>query len=69
VTLSPSDSEVSRPAEEAHVLVVDVHVDEAVQVALVGDQAPLRPAVPAVQVVEQRGERAPEPCTAFSPPV
>src|SRR5256714_4891359 len=44
-------------AEEAHVLVVDVDVDEPVQPALVGDQPGTQPAVPAVQVGEQVGER------------
>src|SRR5215211_3593709 len=40
-------------AGEAHVLVVDVDVDEAVQLALVGDQAVLQPGVLAVQVVDE----------------
>src|SRR5687767_8063535 len=43
-------------AGEAHVLVVDVHVDEAVQLALLGDQAVLQPGVLAVEVVDERGE-------------
>src|SRR5918995_1146083 len=44
-------------AGEAHVLVVDVHVDEAVQLALLGDEAVLQAGVLAVEVVDERGER------------
>src|SRR3954462_1818465 len=42
---------------EAHVLVVDVDVDEAVQRALLGDEAVLQARVLAVQVVDERAER------------
>src|SRR5918992_3236907 len=44
---------------EAHVLVVDVDVDEAVQLALLGDEAVLQPGVLAVEVVDERGEGRP----------
>src|SRR3954470_7749322 len=41
---------------EAHVLVVDVDVDEAVQLALLGDEAVLQAGVLAVEVVDERAE-------------
>src|SRR3954451_3086437 len=43
---------------EAHVLVVDVDVDEAVQLALVGDEAVLQAGVLAVEVVDELGQGA-----------
>src|SRR3954453_13878064 len=46
-------------AGEAHVLVVDVDVDEAVQLPLIGDQTVLDARVLAVQVVDERAERVP----------
>src|SRR5919206_4147435 len=42
---------------EAHVLVVDVDVDEAVQLALLGDQPVLDARVLGVEVVDQSAER------------
>src|SRR4051794_27571707 len=42
---------------EANVLVVDVDVDEAVQLALLGDEAVLQTRVLAVEVVDERTER------------
>src|SRR6476661_4483293 len=42
---------------EPHVLVVDVDVDEAVQLAFLGDEAVLQAVVLAVQVVDERAER------------
>src|SRR5829696_1774478 len=48
---------VERPGEP-HVLVVDVDVDEAVQLALLGDEAVLQTGVLAVQVVDECGEGA-----------
>src|SRR5215210_3598249 len=42
---------------EAHVLVVDVDVDETVQLALLGDEAVLQAGVLAVEVVDQCAER------------
>src|ERR1700712_5530965 len=41
---------------EADVLVVDVDVDEAVQLALLGDEAVLQTRVLAVEIVDQRAE-------------
>src|SRR3954470_1649572 len=46
-------------AGEAHVLVVDVDADEAVQLALLRDEAVLDARVLAVQVVDQRAEGVP----------
>src|SRR4249919_1801659 len=43
--------------EEADVVVADVHVHEAAQVALLVDDAPLDPGVVAVEVVEDLGQR------------
>src|SRR3712207_9055114 len=43
-------------AGEAHVLVVDVDVDEAVQLALLGDEAVLQTRVLAVEVVDECGQ-------------
>src|SRR5688572_9688520 len=43
-------------AGEPHVLVVDVDVDEAVQLALLGHQSVLQARVLAVEVVDERGQ-------------
>ena len=52
---------------EADVLVVDVDIHEAVQLALLGDEAVLEPGVLGVEVVDERAECGAVPVDGLGP--